>query len=105
MPQNPLNAPVGMKYGHINNAGTLTCKAAPGAIKSLVINSASSGATVTMIDAVNSGGTVDIGVITLGAAVTTPMVVSYGGEGVAVTFNTGLTIVSTGTIDGTVVYR
>ena len=58
-----------------------------------------------MIDAVNSGGTVDIGVITLGAAVTVPVVVSYGGEGVAVTFNTGLTIVSTGTIDGTVVYR
>jgi hypothetical protein len=86
MPQNPFNAPIGLKYAHISGAATTVVKASPGLLQSLVINSAAS-RTVTLYDNTAASGS-EIAVLTLPAITTT-----------------GLTIVTAAAIDMTVIYR
>ena len=105
MPQNPFNAPVGLKYSHIVNAGTTTVKAGPGLLDSININSVGAASTVTMIDAVNSSGTNELGVLALGTSELVPTTLHFGGDASGATLNAGLTIVTTGTLDLTVLYR
>lgn len=107
MPQNFGPPPVGLSYAHISNAGTSAVKATPALLADIAINSASTGATITLIDNKSTvSATPVIGVITLGAAVVTPTKLSYGDSGVSgIQTNTGLVVLTTGTIDLTVVYK
>jgi len=99
MSQQPYNAPVGLSYSHISNAGTNVVKTAPGMLQAININQGASAAAATVYDNIAGSGSV-VAVITLGAAVTTPQPIPYG-----VNLTKGLAIVTTGSIDLTVVYR
>jgi hypothetical protein len=99
MPQYPYNEPVGLSYKHVVNAATTTVKAGPGYLDRIVYNSGSSAATLTLYDNTAGSGTI-IGVVTLSASENTPSAVVYN-----VTFSTGLVVVSTGTVDCTIVFR
>ena len=105
MPQ----APFPLKYAHIANAGTTVVKAAPGVLGSLNVNSASSAATVQFIDAASTTvATPVIGTITFGAADTLPQNLPLGStaEGVpGLAVNTGIVVITTGTLDVTIGYR
>jgi hypothetical protein len=106
MPQYNYNAPVAVAYAHITNAGTNVVKGAPGQLFSININSGSSGSGLTLLDQVGSTvGTVDIGIVAIGTSDIVPLKLAYGPEGAGIKFNTGLVIVSTGTIDATIGYR
>ena len=65
----------------------------------IIYNGGSSGATLTLYDNTSATGTT-IAVVTLSASENNPGAVVYN-----VNFKVGLTIVSTGTVDVTVVFK
>ena len=97
MPQTPYNALIGTAYAHINTAATTVVKSAPGTLASIVVNTQVAG-TVTIYDnATAASGTV-VAVITVTATFPTlPLVYNLK-------FANGLTIVTSGTADLTVVF-
>lgn len=100
MPQTPSTVLPGFNYKHIATTTTLVVKSAPGVLRRIIINSATSGAVATFYDNTAGSGTV-IGVYTFGAAVNAPLGMAY--EGLA--FATGLTVVvSTQACDLTIIY-
>ncbi len=106
MPQYPGTQIVGLKYAHIVNAQSVVVKTTGGVIGNIVINSASSGATITVIDSKSAGTlTPVIAIATLGANVTTPNSAWFGSTSDTVDTNNGILVVTTGTVDLTVLYN
>lgn len=106
MAQTPYNAPVGVAYSHISNAGTTLVKSVPGAAFSLNINSGTGVGSLTLFDqSTTATGTVTIAVINVGTANVLPQHLDLGPSGGGLNFKTGLVVVSTGTIDATVGFR
>lgn len=104
MPQTPYNAPVGVSYKNISGAGTITVKSGAGLLASINVNQAASAAAVTLYDNTAASGT-KIGSIVYGAAATAPVSLPFGPNGGGINFNTGLVIVTSGSVDLTVAYR
>jgi hypothetical protein len=99
MAQQPYSTVVGYNYKNITS-GTNVVKATPGMLASLVVNSVTSGAVITIYDNTAGSGTV-IAIPTLLTTSNTPFKVDYNAN-----FTTGLTVVVTsGTANITVVYR
>lgn len=84
----------GFNYTHITSATTTVIRTGKGRLHSIVINTSTAG-TITVGDNTTTGGTI-IAVITAIASVG-PAVCLYD-----VDFNTGLTIVTSATVDITV---
>lgn len=99
MPQYPPGTPVAMNYANIVNAGTTIVKAAPADLQSITINSTGGTATAVIYDNVTATGTVLVGSLNFSAA-TAPVQIKY-----ELSTKTGLAIISTGTINATVVYK
>lgn len=85
------------RYARITTATTTVVKAAPGTLWSVVVNKPVGSSTITIYDNTAGSGTV-IALIT-NSADTKPFDLGYG-----VRFETGLTIVTSGADDVTVVY-
>lgn len=87
------------KFVHLTTAATTTVKSGAGMLKRVVIN-LGTGTLITMYDNTAASGTV-IGIINPPATNTfvEPRAVEYD-----INFSTGLTIVTTGTWDLTIVY-
>jgi hypothetical protein len=100
MPQTPKNQPVGLKFAHISGAATTVVKASPGLLSRIVVNSAAIGATITVFDNTAGSGSAVVVVPALAAAVGTPVSAEYD-----LRTTTGITVVTTGTIDLTVVFN
>lgn len=101
MGQNQYTQAAGLSYAHISNAGTTVVKARPGFLGAVNINSGTAGATLTVIDSsVASGTTPQIAVLDVGTTTVVPDQVPYGIE-----TNSGIVIVSTGTVDATISFR
>jgi hypothetical protein len=99
MPQYAANTVVGLAYAAISTLTTTTVKPVAGLLSSIVVNSATTGATVAIYDGNASTGTL-IAQFVLGT-VTVPTAVQYG-----LTFQTSLTVVtSVAAVSLTVVYR
>lgn len=88
------------QFTNITTATTTTVKSGSGTLVRLVVNKATTTGTITIYDNTAGSGT-KIGTITFGAALLSdpPIVADYGCR-----FSTGLTIVTTGTNDITVVW-
>lgn len=87
------------KTAHITTAATTIAKYGPGLLHLITVGSpASSSSTLTIYD--NTAGSGTILSVIQGPAQANPVTLNYG-----LTFNNGLTIVSTGTWDVTVVYE
>ena len=84
---------------HITTAATYVCKYGAGVLHRIIINNPETGTGMTIYDNISATAPV-IAVITLGSKAVAPVSVEYGAP-----FSTGLTIVSTGTWDVTVVYE
>jgi hypothetical protein len=103
MAQTPLNAPVGLTYAHINTAATTVVKSAPGMLQSINVNGTpGANETVTIFDNTAGSGT-EVAVISLATTTVAPTSILFGAAGVML--KNGLTVVTTGTTDLTVVYR
>lgn len=89
------------QYTNITTATTTTVKSGSGNLMSIIVNKATTTGTVTIYDNTAGSGT-KIGTITYGAALLSdpPIAAEYECR-----FNTGLTIVTTGTNDITVIWR
>ena len=99
MPQYAANTAVGLAYSAISTLTTTTVKPVAGLLGSIVVNSATAGATIAIYDGNASTGTL-IAQFVLGT-VTVPTVVQYG-----LTFQNALTVVtSVAAVSLTVVYR
>lgn len=103
----PINTPVGVNYAHITGAGTVVVKANPGILDGMVINkNTGTVSTITFYDsptAAGIGAGVEIaatGTVSATITGTTPVGVTYG-----LNYNTGLTIVTAGSADITVMYK
>jgi hypothetical protein len=100
MPQTPLFQTTGSTYKHVANAGTNIVKANGGYLDRIYVGSATSGATITFYDNPTGGSGTVISVCAFTANLAAPM-----SQTVQLNFVTGLTVVTTGTIDLTVLYR
>lgn len=99
MPNVTANEPT-YNFRNITSAATTVVKNATGKLKSLIINAAASLATATIYDNTAGSGT-KIGTITMPLTLTAAQIVMpYN-----CTFSTGLTVVTTGGMDITVVYQ
>ena len=99
MPQIPYNQPVGQNYKHVST-GTVVVKASAGYLDRIVINGGSTSATLTLYDNPTAGSGTVIAVQTLSASTNAATAVVYN-----LLFTTGLTVVVTGTIDATFMYK
>lgn len=97
---NVLHTRYNGSYVRITTAATTVVKAAAGHLRLIAMNTKVATGTVTLYDNTAGSGTI-IGVITFGAALLSDQGTS---EIFDLNFNTGLTIVTTGTMDLTVVY-
>lgn len=88
-------APASNLYSNVASAATTTCKSGSGVLERIIINTGASTTTVTVYD--NTAGS---GTKIATAATTAQGVLVYGCH-----FSTGLTVVTSGTADITVVYR
>jgi len=86
-------------YKHIPSAGTYVCKVGAGMLHGIAINNPSAVCTCTIYDDEAGAGTV-IGILYLTAKVITPFFMNY-----QLPFSTGLTIITDGASDFTVVYE
>ena len=86
--QNPSYTPV-----HIVNAGTTVCKAAPGSVHALVVNSIGSASTLTIFNNTTATGTI-LAIPAFATTTPTPYRVEYDA-----TASIGITAVVTGTVD------
>ncbi len=86
----------GYNAQHVTTPGTISVAGQQCYLKRVVVNEQAGGATITLKD-----GSVTFGVITLAATITAtnPFSLDYD-----LALNTGLTVISTGTIDATVVW-
>ncbi len=84
-------------YGRITTAATMTFKQGPGLLHTLTLNNPG-GTIITIYDSLTGSGTV-LAVINTPAQAN-PVTLSYGFQ-----FSTGLTVVSTGTWDATIVFE
>ena len=84
---------------YITTADTYICKRGAGVLLRIIINDPSTGTLLSIYDDAAAAGTT-IGVITLGAKAVSPTSIEYG-----VPFSNGLTIITTGTWNVTVVYE
>jgi len=88
------------RYRNINSASTTTLLNGAGVLRRVIINEAVALGTVTIYDNIAASGAV-VGAITFGAALLQSLIpIEYNCR-----VDTGLTIVTTGTIDLTVIYR
>ena len=85
---------------YITAAATYVCKVGPGVLRRIVINNPGAASTALSIYDNPSGVGNLIGIMTLGTKAVSPASIEYG-----LPFNDGLTIISTGTWDATVVYE
>ena len=92
--------PVGASFQNITTATTTTVKSGSGYLYALIFNKPVALSVVTIYDNTSAAGT-KIATITMPAALLTQQLVQ---EFFGLKFNTGLTIVTTGTDDITVVY-
>ena len=99
MPQIPMNQPVGQNYKHVST-GTVVVKASAGYLDRIVINGGSTSATLTLYDNPTAGSGTVIAVQTLSASAQAQPAIVYN-----LLFTTGLTVVVTGTIDATFMYK
>jgi hypothetical protein len=102
MPQTPYNQPIGLAYKRISTQTTTTVKATAGYLDRIILNSATTGAVVTLYDnpAAGSGTVIASWVVTSGVNTPAPAIV-YN-----IIFTNGLTIVTaTANADITVVYK
>lgn len=95
----PANQPVGQNYKHVTT-GTVIVKGSAGYLDRIVINSGSSSATLTLYDNPTVGSGNVIAIQTLSASTNVAGAVVYN-----LLFLTGLTVVVTGTIDATFIYK
>lgn len=95
MPQN---------FTNITTGTTTTLKSGRGRLSRIVVNKAVAAATITVYDSTTGSGT-KIGTITFGAALLSdpPIQSNYGNDGLL--FQTGLTIVTSGATDLTVIWE
>lgn len=100
MPQYPYNAPVGLNYTHINTAATTVVKSSAGLFGTFNVNSATSTATIEFYDNTSAAAPILIGALTLPTITTPNQQVVYN-----LYFKTGLTIVTTGTLDVDIGWR
>ncbi len=98
MAQQPLNMIVGFAYKHVTT-GTNVLKASPGMLDRIVVNSVGSSATLTIYDNTAGSGAV-IGIPSFTTALVAPLVIIY--DAIA---TIGLTVVVSGTIDATFMFR
>jgi len=87
--------PASNLYSNVSTATTTTCKSGSGVLERIIVNTGASTTTVTVYD--NTAGS---GTKIATAATTAQGVLIYGCH-----FGTGLTVVTSGTADITVVYR
>lgn len=107
MPQN-TGEPLLTAYNHISNAGTFVVKAVPGGLFALNINSATLGAaTIELFDQSSTvtGTVVIAGPINIGTAAVLPLRLNFGPTDGGLKFNSGLVVLTTGTLDATISYR
>lgn len=90
-----MMAPSSNTYANLTSAATTTIKSGSGILEKIVINTGASSTTVTVYD--NTAGS---GTKIATAATTTQGTLSYGCR-----FGTGLTVVTSGAADITIVYR
>jgi hypothetical protein len=106
MPQTPYSTQVPVSYLHVSNAGTTEGKQAAGALLSMNVNSATGAGTVILYDQIGATpGTVEIASFAIGTADILPLQLPIGPTGAGLKFNTGLLVVTTGTLDATFGYR
>lgn len=88
-------------FTNITTGATTVVKSGAGLLHAIVVNKGAATATITIYDNTAGSGT-KIGTITFGAALLTdpPLLATYN-----LSFSTGLTIVTSGATDVTVVYR
>jgi len=104
MPQYLNLTPSPQSYKHISNAGTTLVKATSATLAGVILNQGTVGSTLALFDqATTVTGTVALGTITVAGTSSVPGFTPFGQGGVQTT--TGLVVVSTGSIDATVVYR
>lgn len=91
----------GSLFNNITTATTTTVKSGKGILHKIVINTYAASATITIYDNTAASGT-KIGTLTLPSTITgdTPITLPYDLQ-----FSTGLTIVTSGATDLTVIYR
>lgn len=107
MAQYPDNYTPPVSFAHINAAGTLQVKATGGAVLSLNINSYGTGSVPTVAIYNTTSlitGTLEVASIAIGA-VLAPIKVDIGPSDIGLALNTGIAIVTTGTLDVTLGYR
>lgn len=107
MPQLPWNTPIGVNYKHIAGAGTTVAKTTAGILDGIVVNSnTGTVSTIAFYDtpvASGVGASTAIGItgtLVAGVGTAAPFGITY-----AATYNTGLTIVTAGSADITVMYK
>lgn len=93
--------PVGSPYNNITTATTTVVKSGAGVLHKLIINTAIASATITLYDNTAASGT-KIGTITLPAVITGLSLIDLIYD---LSFATGLTVVTSGLTDLTVIYR
>jgi len=86
-------------YKHITAATTTVCKVGAGVLHRVIINDPTIGTTLYMYDDATGAGTT-IGLLNFASKATSPVSIEYG-----VPFSNGLTIITTGTWDATIVYE
>lgn len=89
----------GASFSNITTATTTTVKSGKGILHKLIVNTQVASATITIYDNTTASGT-KIGILTLPATTTGPLSINYD-----LAFGTGLTLVTSGATDLTVVYR
>lgn len=96
------NYPFGHSYTNITTGTTTTVKSGAGVIEAIVVNTLVASATITVYDNTAGSGT-KIGTFTLPSTITgdDPVPIPYDG----LAFTTGLTLVTSGATDITVVWR
>jgi hypothetical protein len=99
MAQVPYNQPIGLSYKHIST-GTVVVKPVAGYLDRIVFNGGSSSATVTLYDNPTTATGTVIAIQTLSASTNVAAAIVYN-----LLFTTGLTIIVTGTVDITVMYK
>ncbi len=95
----PSNQPVGQSYKHVTT-GTVIVKGSAGYLDRIVINSGSSSASLTLYDNPTVGSGNVIAIQTLSASTNAGAAIVYN-----LLFLTGLTIVVSGTIDATIMFK
>jgi len=108
MAQTPLSTRSPARYKHIVNAGTVVVSAKPNVLFGVNVNAIAAASTGTLYDAATAAavtGSLAVGILSFGSTYAAPTWIQVGPSDAGIQLNSGLVIISTGSIDATIVTK